>query len=80
MGGMGAPAMGAPPPGFFAAGGAGGATMSAGPTGVAPPVAYGAPAQVAAGGSPAGPAAGGEGGGKLVNGLNPERARMLGLL
>jgi hypothetical protein len=59
----------APPPGFF---GAGGPTISSGPqmTGTPPPATHTA--------APSG--GGGTGNQGLVNGLNPERARMLGLL
>ncbi|GAA5973677.1 hypothetical protein JCM11641_005076 [Rhodosporidiobolus odoratus] len=83
MGGMGGPPPGfrpppgAPPPGFFPGpggppppGGMGGSAPGAGTMGGAAPP----PAQ-------AGPApAGAPGGAKLINGLNPERARMLGLI
>ncbi|GJN87966.1 hypothetical protein Rhopal_000921-T1 [Rhodotorula paludigena] len=62
------PPGGMPPPGFFPPG-APGATASAPP---AP--APGPDAPPAAGGG------GGGGGGKLINGLNPERARMLGMI
>ncbi|CEQ39098.1 SPOSA6832_00622 [Sporobolomyces salmonicolor] len=71
--GMGGPPGMPPPPAFFPQAPQQGATVSSGPSGMG----MGGPPPSGPGGDAGG---GGGGGTKLINGLNPERARLLGLI